>query len=108
MSGSDLQQIFTPVQRAHALHKFHVEPHWDLYTEINSTSYFLSDLMYTVTEGIFLNTQGRIQIENGALIISNLNLTDSGTYQCIAENKHGVISSSAELQVVGKIIFPFY
>uniref|UniRef100_A0A8C5JPW3 Contactin-3 n=1 Tax=Junco hyemalis TaxID=40217 RepID=A0A8C5JPW3_JUNHY len=47
-----------------------------------------------------LAIEGRIQIENGALTISNLNLTDSGRYQCIAENKHGVISSSAELRVV--------
>ncbi|XP_009687358.2 contactin-3 isoform X1 [Struthio camelus] len=47
-----------------------------------------------------LSVEGRIQIENGALTISNLNLTDSGTYQCIAENKHGVIYSSAELRVV--------
>ncbi|CAI5767516.1 contactin-3 isoform X1 [Podarcis lilfordi] len=44
--------------------------------------------------------QGRIQIENGALIITNLNLTDSGIYQCIAENKHGTIYSSADLRVV--------
>ncbi|XP_054832379.1 contactin-3 [Eublepharis macularius] len=47
-----------------------------------------------------LALEGRIQIENGALIITNLNLTDSGIYQCIAENKHGTIYSSAELQVV--------
>ncbi|NXV70913.1 CNTN3 protein, partial [Atlantisia rogersi] len=47
-----------------------------------------------------LTVEGRIQIENGVLTISNLNLTDSGRYQCIAENKHGVIHSSAELRVV--------
>uniref|UniRef100_A0A8C4KAN7 Contactin-2 n=1 Tax=Dromaius novaehollandiae TaxID=8790 RepID=A0A8C4KAN7_DRONO len=47
-----------------------------------------------------LSIEGRIQIENGALTISNLNLTDSGIYQCIAENKHGVIYSTAELRVV--------
>jgi len=58
-----------------------------------------------INKAIFLNLQGRIQIENGALTISNLNLTDSGRYQCIAENKHGVIYSSAELRVVGKISF---
>uniref|UniRef100_A0A670JG64 Contactin-3 n=1 Tax=Podarcis muralis TaxID=64176 RepID=A0A670JG64_PODMU len=47
-----------------------------------------------------LALEGRIQIENGALIITNLNLTDSGIYQCIAENKHGTIYSSADLRVV--------
>ncbi|XP_077181317.1 contactin-3 isoform X1 [Paroedura picta] len=50
--------------------------------------------------GDALTLEGRIQTENGALIITNLNLTDSGIYQCIAENKHGTIYSSAELQVV--------
>lgn len=47
--------------------------------------------------------QGRIQIENGALSISTLNLSDSGMYQCVAENKHGVIYSSAQLMVLGKL-----
>ncbi|KAK9406070.1 contactin-3 [Crotalus adamanteus] len=47
-----------------------------------------------------LALEGRIQIENGALTITNLNLTDSGTYQCIAENKHGTIYASANLRVV--------
>ena len=51
---------------------------------------------------IYLSIQERIQIENGALTISNLNVTDSGMFQCIAENKHGLIYSSAELKVVGK------
>ncbi|XP_034296444.1 contactin-3 [Pantherophis guttatus] len=47
-----------------------------------------------------LALEGRIQIENGALTITNLNLTDSGMYQCIAENKHGTIYASANLRVV--------
>uniref|UniRef100_A0A7N4PUK0 Contactin 3 n=1 Tax=Sarcophilus harrisii TaxID=9305 RepID=A0A7N4PUK0_SARHA len=42
----------------------------------------------------------RVQLENGALSISFLNVNDSGMYQCIAENKHGLIYSSAELKVV--------
>ncbi|XP_077626716.1 contactin-3 [Crocuta crocuta] len=50
--------------------------------------------------GEALVLEERIQIENGALTISNLNVTDSGMFQCIAENKHGVIYSSAELKVI--------
>uniref|UniRef100_A0A8C3YSX6 Contactin-3 n=1 Tax=Catagonus wagneri TaxID=51154 RepID=A0A8C3YSX6_9CETA len=50
--------------------------------------------------GEALVLEERIQIENGALTISNLNVTDSGMFQCIAENKHGLIYSSAELKVV--------
>ncbi|XP_076984796.1 contactin-3 isoform X2 [Tamandua tetradactyla] len=50
--------------------------------------------------GEALMLEERIQIENGALTIANLNVTDSGMFQCIAENKHGLIYSSAELKVV--------
>ncbi|XP_028905534.1 contactin-3 isoform X1 [Ornithorhynchus anatinus] len=50
--------------------------------------------------GETLVVEGRIQIENGALTITSLNLTDSGMYQCIAENKHGLMYSSAELKVL--------
>ncbi|KAM9592446.1 contactin-3 [Trichechus inunguis] len=50
--------------------------------------------------GDALVLEERIQIENGALTISNLNVTDSGMFQCIAENKHGLVYSSAELKVV--------
>uniref|UniRef100_H3CPH2 Contactin 3b n=1 Tax=Tetraodon nigroviridis TaxID=99883 RepID=H3CPH2_TETNG len=44
--------------------------------------------------------EGRIQIDNGALSIAVLNLSDSGMYQCVAENKHGIIYSSAQLMVL--------
>lgn len=47
--------------------------------------------------------QGRLQIENGALSIAVVNLSDSGVYQCVAENKHAIIYSSAQLMVLGKI-----
>ncbi|KAM4883140.1 contactin-3 isoform 2-T2 [Thomomys bottae] len=50
--------------------------------------------------GEALVLEERIQIENGALTISNLSVTDSGMFQCIAENKHGLVYSSAELKVV--------
>uniref|UniRef100_A0A8C1FQV7 Contactin 3b n=1 Tax=Cyprinus carpio carpio TaxID=630221 RepID=A0A8C1FQV7_CYPCA len=50
--------------------------------------------------GETLISEGRVQIENGALSISSLNLSDGGMYQCVAENKHGIIYSSAELMVL--------
>lgn len=48
--------------------------------------------------------QGRVQLENGALTISSLTLSDGGMYQCVAENKYGIIYASAELVVLGKLM----
>uniref|UniRef100_A0A8B9PVA1 Contactin 6 n=1 Tax=Apteryx owenii TaxID=8824 RepID=A0A8B9PVA1_APTOW len=42
----------------------------------------------------------RIQIENGTLIITMLNMSDSGLYQCVAENKYDAIYANAELRVI--------
>uniref|UniRef100_A0A672NDB8 Contactin-4-like n=1 Tax=Sinocyclocheilus grahami TaxID=75366 RepID=A0A672NDB8_SINGR len=42
----------------------------------------------------------RIRVDGGGLTISNINLMDSGMYQCLAENDNGVIYASAELKVV--------
>ncbi|XP_067855016.1 contactin-4-like isoform X1 [Heptranchias perlo] len=47
-----------------------------------------------------LTIEERIQVEKGALTIHAVNLSDSGMYQCLAENKHGVIYVSAELRVM--------
>ncbi|OWK11308.1 hypothetical protein Celaphus_00006976, partial [Cervus elaphus hippelaphus] len=49
-----------------------------------------------------LLTRDRIHIEQGTLNITIVNLSDAGMYQCVAENKHGVIFSSAELSVIGE------
>lgn len=46
--------------------------------------------------------QDRIHIEQGTLNITVVNLSDAGMYQCVAENKHGVIFSNAELGVLGE------
>ncbi|NWW29584.1 CNTN3 protein, partial [Panurus biarmicus] len=91
---------------------YYAKPHW--IQTIKDVEVAVEDTLYWdcrasgkpkpsyrwLKNGEQLAIEGRIQIENGALTISNLNLTDSGRYQCIAENKHGVISSSAELRVV--------
>ncbi|XP_053525266.1 contactin-6 [Artibeus jamaicensis] len=47
-----------------------------------------------------LRPQERIQIENGTLIITVLNVSDSGVYQCAAENKYQIIYANAELRVL--------
>ncbi|NXX85085.1 CNTN6 protein, partial [Urocolius indicus] len=47
-----------------------------------------------------LMTEERIQIKNGTLIIPMLNMSDSGLYQCVAENKYGTIYANAELRVI--------
>lgn len=52
----------------------------------------------------FFLPQDRIQIEQGTLNITIVNLSDAGMYQCVAENKHGVIFSSAELSVIGECL----
>ncbi|KAF0035476.1 hypothetical protein F2P81_013234 [Scophthalmus maximus] len=49
--------------------------------------------------GLPLSTQDRVEVNGARLKISNLALEDSGMYQCVAENKHGTIYSTAELRV---------
>lgn len=41
-------------------------------------------------------------MDTGRLTISRISLSDSGMYQCVAENEHGAVYASAELKVVGK------
>ncbi|NXJ45536.1 CNTN6 protein, partial [Spizaetus tyrannus] len=47
-----------------------------------------------------LMSEERIKIENGTLIIPMLNMSDSGLYQCVAENKYDTIYANAELRVI--------
>ncbi|NXK95777.1 CNTN3 protein, partial [Formicarius rufipectus] len=95
---------------------YYAKPHWiqtiqDIEAAVEDTLYWdcraggkPKPSYRWLKNGEQLSIEGRIQIENGALTISNLNLTDSGRYQCIAENKHGVIYSSAELRVVASAL----
>uniref|UniRef100_A0A674N4J5 Contactin 3b n=1 Tax=Takifugu rubripes TaxID=31033 RepID=A0A674N4J5_TAKRU len=92
---------------------FHAKPHW-LLTMVDTALSVEANLFWEckangkpkpsyswLKNGLFLlSPQGRIQIENGALSIAALNLSDSGMYQCVAENKHGFIYSSAQLMVL--------
>ncbi|XP_077781145.1 contactin-4 isoform X3 [Podarcis muralis] len=51
-------------------------------------------------DGELLLPQERILIEHGTLTITSVNLSDTGMYQCVAENRHGTIYISAELSVI--------
>ncbi|NWW61202.1 CNTN4 protein, partial [Ifrita kowaldi] len=51
-------------------------------------------------DGEPLLPQGRVQLEQGSLTIANVSLSDAGMYQCVAENRHGVVLASAELSVI--------
>lgn len=44
-------------------------------------------------------------MEDGVLSVPALMLSDAGMYQCVAENKHGVIYFAAELMVLGRVAF---
>lgn len=44
-------------------------------------------------------------MEEGVLSVPALALSDAGMYQCVAENKHGVIYFAAELMVLGRVAF---
>ncbi|XP_065135857.2 contactin-3 [Paramisgurnus dabryanus] len=91
---------------------FHATPHW-LQTMTDTALSIEENLLWEckangkpkpsyswLKNGETLMSEGRMQIENGALSISSLNLSDGGMYQCVAENKHGIIYSSAELLVL--------
>ncbi|TRY69792.1 hypothetical protein DNTS_000582 [Danionella cerebrum] len=91
---------------------FHATPHW-LQTMADTALSIEENLFWEckangkpkpsyswLKNGETLTPEGRVQIENGALSISSLNLADGGMYQCVAENKHGIIYSSAELMVL--------
>ncbi|NXP33715.1 CNTN5 protein, partial [Leiothrix lutea] len=50
--------------------------------------------------GVPLWPQSRIEMINGVLMIHNVNVSDAGMYQCLAENKYGTIYASAELKIL--------
>uniref|UniRef100_A0AAX7SSA7 Contactin-2 n=1 Tax=Astatotilapia calliptera TaxID=8154 RepID=A0AAX7SSA7_ASTCA len=50
--------------------------------------------------GQSLKAEERIHLEAGRLTIPKISLSDSGMYQCVAENEHGSVYASAELKVV--------
>uniref|UniRef100_A0A4W2DRR5 Contactin 6 n=1 Tax=Bos indicus x Bos taurus TaxID=30522 RepID=A0A4W2DRR5_BOBOX len=91
---------------------FYAPPEWeqkiqDTYLSIYNSLFWeckasgKPDPWYTwLKNGERLNLDERIQIENGTLIITMLNVSDSGIYQCAAENKYQIIYANAELRVL--------
>ncbi|XP_062853242.1 contactin-3 [Trichomycterus rosablanca] len=91
---------------------FHAKPHW--LETMTSTTLSIEDRLSWeckangkpkpsfswLRNGETLMSQGRVLIENGALTITSLILSDGGMYQCVAENKHGIVYASAELMVL--------
>lgn len=70
--------------------------------DITGSSLALRSPLWKVTALCFSLSQDRIQIEQGALSLTAVQLSDAGMYQCVAENKHGVVFSNAELGVTGE------
>uniref|UniRef100_A0A8C6Q6E8 Contactin 3 n=1 Tax=Nothobranchius furzeri TaxID=105023 RepID=A0A8C6Q6E8_NOTFU len=56
---------------------------------------------------IWLKNGQQLLSEDGVLSVSVLTLSDAGMYQCVAENKHGIIYFAAELMVLGRMRFFF-
>ncbi|XP_055970756.1 contactin-5 isoform X3 [Sorex fumeus] len=53
--------------------------------------------------GAALTPQSRVEMVNGILMIRNVNQSDAGMYQCLAENKYGAIYASAELRILASV-----
>ncbi|XP_004604874.2 contactin-5 isoform X2 [Sorex araneus] len=53
--------------------------------------------------GAPLTPQSRVEMVNGILMIHNVNQSDAGMYQCLAENKYGAIYASAELRILASV-----
>uniref|UniRef100_A0AAR2LTC0 Contactin 3b n=1 Tax=Pygocentrus nattereri TaxID=42514 RepID=A0AAR2LTC0_PYGNA len=93
---------------------FHAKPHW--LQNMTDTALSIEENLFWeckangkpkpsyswLKNGEPLMPESRVLIENGALTISSLTLSDGGMYQCVAENKHGIVYASAELMVLGK------
>uniref|UniRef100_A0A8C9YC00 Contactin 3b n=1 Tax=Sander lucioperca TaxID=283035 RepID=A0A8C9YC00_SANLU len=98
--------------RGLSIQMFTTKPHW-LQTMTDTVLSIEENLLWEckangkpkpsyswLKNGEQLMAEGRVQIENGALSIAVLNLSDSGMYQCVAENKHGIIYSGGQLMVL--------
>ncbi|KAM6927298.1 contactin-2 [Xenentodon cancila] len=100
--GSDMHQGRINVQAQpewlHVMSDSEVEISSDLYWSCLAAGKPRPSVRW-LRNGQPLSSQDRLEVNGGHLRISNLALEDSGMYQCVAENKHGTIYSSAELRV---------
>jgi len=55
---------------------------------------------------MFLAALPRVQVrlDNNKLHFKDIRLEDAGMYQCVAENKHGMIVSSTWVHVLGEYL----
>lgn len=59
------------------------------------------DLSWSVSGRSFSESDGRVAMSGGTLMIANVNETDSGTYYCSAVSSAGTVASSVIVQVFG-------
>uniref|UniRef100_A0A1A8I5F0 Contactin 3 (Plasmacytoma associated) n=1 Tax=Nothobranchius kuhntae TaxID=321403 RepID=A0A1A8I5F0_NOTKU len=91
---------------------FHAKPQW--FQTMKDTALAIEERLYWecrangkpkpsyiwLKNGQQLLSEDRIHVEDGVLSVSVLTLSDAGMYQCVAENKHGIIYFAAELMVL--------
>ncbi|XP_062056318.1 contactin-6 [Lepus europaeus] len=91
--------FYAPPEWEQKIHNTHLSIYDSLFWECRASG--KPSPWYTwFKNGEPLHPEERIQIENGTLIITMLNVSDSAVYQCAAENQHGVIATNAELRVL--------
>ncbi|KAI5619496.1 contactin-4-like, partial [Silurus asotus] len=94
--------IFNDLEHLHwaqTLHDAYVAIDADLHWECRANGKPQSVYRW-LKNGQTMVSKDRILINGGKFMLSKVTQQDSGMYQCLAENEHGVIHASAELKVL--------